>query len=84
MYADRIKYLPPYLFAAIDKAKQEAKDRGVDVIDLSIGDPDMPTPSYVVEALNVAARDPTNHSLPSYSGKLSFRKAVANWYKRPT
>ena len=82
MYADRIKYLPPYLFAAIDKAKQEAKDRGVDVIDLSIGDPDMPTPSYVVEALNVAARDPANHQYPSYSGKLSFRKAVADWYKR--
>jgi len=43
MYADRIKHLPPYLFAAIDKAKQEARARGVDVIDLSVGDPDLPT-----------------------------------------
>ncbi len=82
MYADRIKHLPPYLFAAIDKAKQEARGRGVDVIDLSVGDPDMPTPSHIVQALNQAARDPINHQYPSYSGKLSFRTAVADWYKK--
>jgi LL-diaminopimelate aminotransferase len=82
MYADRIKHLPPYLFAAIDKAKQEARARGVDVIDLSVGDPDMPTPSHIVQALNQASRDTSNHQYPSYSGKLSFRTAVADWYKR--
>lgn len=82
MYADRIKHLPPYLFAAIDKVKQEARGRGVDVIDLSVGDPDMPTPSHIVQALYQAARDPINHQYPSYEGKLSFRAAVADWYKR--
>jgi len=80
MYADRIKYLPPYLFAAIDQAKQEARARGVDVIDLSVGDPDLPTPPHIVEALSRAACIPENHQYPSYEGKLSFRKAVADWY----
>jgi LL-diaminopimelate aminotransferase len=82
MYADRIRHLPPYLFAAIDKAKQDARGRGVDVIDLSVGDPDMPTPSHIVQALSEASRDSANHQYPSYSGKLSFRTAVADWYKR--
>ncbi len=82
MYADRIKHLPPYLFAAIDKAKQEARAKGVDVIDLSVGDPDLPTPAHIVEALCLAAKDPANHQYPSYEGKLTFRKAVADWYKR--
>lgn len=82
MYADRIKHLPPYLFAAIDKAKQEARLRGVDVIDLSVGDPDLPTPAHIVEALCLAAKDSANHQYPSYEGKLAFRKAVADWYKR--
>ncbi len=82
MYADRIKHLPPYLFAAIDKAKQEARARGVDVIDLSVGDPDLPTPGHIVEALSKAAKDPSNHQYPSYEGKLTFRKAVADWYHR--
>ena len=82
MYADRIKNLPPYLFAAIDKAKQEARARGVDVIDLSVGDPDLPTPAHIVEALRQAAEDTSNHQYPSYEGKLTFRSAVADWYKR--
>ena len=82
MYADRIKNLPPYLFAAIDKAKQEARARGVDVIDLSVGDPDLPTPAHIVEALRQAAEDTSNHQYPSYEGKLTFRTAVADWYKR--
>jgi len=82
MYADRIKNLPPYLFAAIDKAKQEARARGVDVIDLSVGDPDLPTPAHIVEALREAAKDASNHQYPSYEGKLTFRNAVADWYKR--
>ncbi|HOV81821.1 MAG TPA: LL-diaminopimelate aminotransferase [Methanothrix sp.] len=82
MYADRIKHLPPYLFAAIDKAKTEARSRGVDVIDLSVGDPDLPTPEHIVEALSRAAKDPANHQYPSYEGKPAFRAAVAEWYRR--
>src|SRR5512136_434710 len=81
MYADRIKHLPPYLFAAIDQTKNEARSKGVDVIDLSVGDPDIPTPSHIVEALKKAAENPENHQYPSYSGKPSFRAAVADWYK---
>ena len=61
MYADRIKYLPPYLFAAIDKAKQDALAKGVDVIDLSVGDPDLPTPSHIVEAMREFARPEQRH-----------------------
>jgi LL-diaminopimelate aminotransferase len=82
VYADRISHLPPYLFAAIDRAKKEARAKGVDVIDLSVGDPDLPTPAHIVEALGRAALDTSNHQYPSYEGKLTFRKAVADWYKQ--
>jgi LL-diaminopimelate aminotransferase len=54
----------------------------VDVIDLSVGDPDLPTPAHIVEALRQAAEDTSNHQYPSYEGKLTFRTAVADWYKR--
>jgi LL-diaminopimelate aminotransferase len=80
--ATRIKTLPPYLFAAIDKMKQEAIARGVDIINLGIGDPDLPTPAPIIESLAKAAQDPKHHQYPSYEGMLSFRKAVAGWYKR--
>ena len=82
MYADRIKNLPPYLFAAIDKAKTQARSRGVDVIDLSVGDPDLPTPEHISEALCRGAKDASNHQYPSYEGKLTFRSAVADWYRQ--
>ena len=81
-YATRIKTLPPYLFAAIDKMKQEAIARGVDIINLGIGDPDLPTPSPIVESLRKAAGDPKHHQYPSYEGMASFRAAVAAWYQR--
>lgn len=80
--ATRIKTLPPYLFAAIDKMKQEAIARGADIINLGIGDPDLPTPMPIIESLSKAAKDPKHHQYPSYEGMLSFRKAVAGWYKR--
>ena len=80
--ADRVKNLPPYLFATIDKMKQEALSRGVDVIDLSIGDPDIPTPKHIVEAMKKAVEKPEHHRYPSYEGMLSYREAVAGWYKR--
>ena len=80
--AARIKTLPPYLFAAIDKMKQEAIARGVDIINLGIGDPDLPTPAPIIDSLAKAAKDPKHHQYPSYEGMLSFRKAVAGWYKR--
>jgi len=80
--AGRVKNLPPYLFAAIDKMKQEALSKGVDLIDLSIGDPDTPTPRHIVECMRKAVKNPAHHQYPSYSGMLSFRQAVAGWYKK--
>ncbi|MBI5101330.1 MAG: LL-diaminopimelate aminotransferase [Nitrospirae bacterium] len=79
--ATRVKNLPPYLFASIDMMKQEAKAKGVDVIDMSIGDPDQPTPSHIVEAMQSAVANPDHHRYPSYEGMLSFREAVSVWYK---
>lgn len=79
--AKRIKELPPYLFAEIDRRKRAALSRGVDLIDLGIGDPDIPTPSAVVEKLLESASKPVNHRYPNSSGMLEFRQAVAQWYK---
>jgi len=80
--ADRLKKLPPYLFAEIDRQKKEARARGVDLIDLGIGDPDLPTPAHVIDALARAAREPKNHRYPDYEGLLAFREAAAAWYRR--
>ncbi len=80
--AGRIKTLPPYLFAAIDEMKKKAIARGVDIINLGIGDPDLPTPAPIVERMRQEAGNPKHHQYPSYEGMLSFRQAVADWYKR--
>jgi len=80
-WASRIAELPPYLFAEIDAKKNELIDKGVDVIDLGVGDPDIPTPDFIIDALKVGAEDPENHRYPSYQGMRSFRVAVADWYK---
>jgi LL-diaminopimelate aminotransferase len=80
-FADRLAALPPYLFAEIDRAKARVKERGVDIISLGIGDPDLPTPDFIIEALCQAARKPANHQYPSYAGMPSYREAVAGWYK---
>jgi len=79
-WAKRIEELPPYLFAEIDQRINELKSKGVDVIDLGIGDPDIPTPANIIEALKAAADDPENHRYPSYVGMLSYREAVSHWY----
>ncbi len=78
--ADRARNLPPYLFASIDIMKRDAISRGVDLIDLSIGDPDIPTPAHIVEAMKTAIGKPEHHRYPSYEGMYSFRDAVAGWY----
>lgn len=80
--AERLKALPPYLFAELDRKKREKIEEGVDVIDLGVGDPDLPTPEPIVEALKRAAEKPENHRYPSYVGMKAFREAVANWYRR--
>jgi LL-diaminopimelate aminotransferase len=81
-YAKRIKRIPHYLFAEIDKAITEKKRKGVDVISLGIGDPDLPTPRNIVEKLKEASENPANQRYPTYEGTQAFREAVAKWYKR--
>lgn len=79
--ADRLSKLPPYLFAAIDEMKQEAIKQGKDIINLGIGDPDLPTPRHIIDSLSETALDPANHQYPSYVGMLSFRKSMADYYR---
>lgn len=79
--ARRIKNLPPYLFARIEKLIAEKREAGVDIISLGIGDPDMPTPDYIIEELKKEAENPANHQYPSSVGMLSYRRAVADWYR---
>jgi LL-diaminopimelate aminotransferase len=78
----RINDLPPYLFAEIDRKKRQALDRGVDLIDLGIGDPDIPTPPSIVEKLIESSTKPVNHRYPSSLGLPEFRQAVADWYHK--
>ncbi len=62
--------------------KEKSLSKGVDLIDMSIGDPDMPTPRHIVECMRRAVKNPAHHQYPSYAGMPSFRQAVADWYKR--
>ena len=78
-FAERLRKLPPYLFAAIDEMKQEAIDAGKDVINLGVGDPDLPTPPHIIKALQETAVDPANHQYPSYTGMIDFRKSMASY-----
>jgi LL-diaminopimelate aminotransferase len=80
--ADRLFQLPPYLFIEIDRLKAEVRAKGVDLIDLGVGDPDLPTPEHILKRLIEASQDPGNHRYPSYSGMNDFRKSVAAWYQR--
>ncbi|HWR20293.1 MAG TPA: LL-diaminopimelate aminotransferase [Verrucomicrobiae bacterium] len=80
--AQRLSKLPPYLFAEIDRLKQDAIRRGMDIINLGVGDPDLPTPSHIIARMQEASADPRNHQYPSYEGMLSFRQAVADWYSK--
>jgi len=80
--AKRIDQIPPYLFAEIDKKKEELRQKGIDLIDLGIGDPDLPTPKPIIERLKKAAENPKNHRYPPYQGMIEFRTAVAQWYER--
>lgn len=79
--SQRIKKLPPYLFVELDRKKAEIQARGVDVIDLGIGDPDLPSPDFVVDAMAKAIRNPKNHRYPSSQGSPAFRKAAAGFLK---
>ncbi len=77
-----LDHLPPYLFAEIDKKRAAIEARGVDVISLGIGDPDMPTPEFIVDAMAQAIRNPKNHQYPAYEGSFEYRSACSRWMKK--
>ncbi len=80
--AERLKLLPPYLFKELDRLCAEVRSKGVDIIDLGVGDPDQPTPEHIVKSLAQAAADPANHKYPAYSGLSRFRESAAAWFQR--
>lgn len=80
--ADRVAQLPPYLFAEISRKIAEKRAQGVDVVSFGIGDPDLPTPQHILQALHTAAEKPVNHRYPESEGLPEYRTAVARWYAR--
>lgn len=79
-YADRIKKLPPYLFEEIDKAKQKAIEEGRPIIDLGVGDPDTPTPDFIIKKLQEAVEDASTHKYALNKGLSALREEMARWY----
>jgi alanine-synthesizing transaminase len=78
----RIKRLPPYVFAIVNDLKMEARRRGEDIIDLGMGNPDLPTPKHIVDKLREAAKNPRNHRYSASKGITQLRMAITEWYKR--
>jgi len=77
----RLKNLPPYLFVEIDRAKRKAKKEGRDIIDLGVGDPDTPTPQFIIDALCSAVKDPVTHKYALDAGLSELKTEIARWYK---
>jgi LL-diaminopimelate aminotransferase len=80
--AQRIGAIPPYIFAHIDALKDEERRKGKDLIELGIGDPDLPTPPHIVAAMQEAAADTDTHRYPAYVGLDEFREAAARYCAR--
>ena len=80
--ASRIANLPPYLFVEITKKIAEKRAKGEDVVSFAIGDPDIPTPTHIIDRLCHAAQDPANHHYPESEGLPELRQAIAGWYKK--
>ncbi|MFB2876589.1 aspartate aminotransferase [Floridanema aerugineum] len=80
--AERLQALPPYVFARLDELKARAREQGLDLIDLGMGNPDGATPQPVVEAAIRALQNPANHGYPPFEGTASFRRTITDWYKR--
>lgn len=80
--AERLNTLPPYIFAVLGQRIQEMKSRGLDVISLDIGSPDLPPPNAVIETLAESARQPSHHGYSGYRGIPAFRQAVARYYQK--
>ncbi len=80
--ARRLERIGAYLFADLDRKQAELEAKGVNVINLGVGDPDLPTPAHIIEALIEGATDPRSHRYPPYPGIPEFRKAAASWYQQ--
>ncbi len=80
--ADRLRALPPYVFARLDELKARAREQGLDLIDLGMGNPDGATPQPVVDAAIEALKNTANHGYPPFEGTASFRKSITDWYYR--
>ncbi len=81
-WASRMNMIPPYLFFELDRVVDQQRQLGHDVINLGIGDPDMPTPIKVVEAMQEAVTKNANHRYPHYLGSMEFRQSIARWYAK--
>ena len=80
-FARRIEQLPPYLFVEISRKIAQKRAEGIDVVTFAIGDPDIPTPSHILDRLQEASQDPPNHRYPESEGLPELRRAVAQWYE---
>jgi LL-diaminopimelate aminotransferase len=80
--SSRLKSIPPYVFQELDKKRQAAIAKGVDVIGLGIGDPDQPTPKHIVDAMHKAIDDPVNHHYPPFGGTKEYKQAASAWFKK--
>ena len=80
--AQRLNALPPYVFARLDELKARAREQGIDLIDLGMGNPDGPAPQPVIGAAIAALQNPSNHGYPPFEGTASFRKTITQWYHR--
>lgn len=78
--ADRLQQLPPYLFAEIDNMKHKELEKGREIIDLGVGDPDQPTPKFILETMGRMLEISKFHRYPSYIGSSEFRLAVTRWF----
>ncbi|HWR89985.1 MAG TPA: alanine transaminase [Dissulfurispiraceae bacterium] len=79
---NRIKRLPPYVFAIVNTLKMDYRRRGEDVIDLGMGNPDLPTPKHIIDKLREASRNPKNHRYSASKGITQLRMAISEWYER--
>ena len=80
--AQRLRSLPQYVFARLDELKVKARQQGLDLIDLGMGNPDGPTPAPVLESASKAIYDQRHHGYPPFEGTASFRRAITDWYHR--
>jgi len=81
-FAKRLEKIPPYLFAEIDRQRADLVAKGVDIINLAIGDPDKPTLAHIVQAMHEAIEDPATHNYPPYQGTQEYRQAAVEWMER--